>query len=75
MCQQWRQDYNYERPHKSLGYLSPINYLQKWTKENFENSSTAGLSTPASETLNQIEPKRVVDNPSIENNKNPLILN
>ncbi len=23
------QDYSYERPHKSLGYLSPVNYLQK----------------------------------------------
>lgn len=75
MCRQWRQDYNSERPHKSLGYLSPINYLQKWTKENFENSSSAGLSTPASETFNQIEAKRVVDNPSNKNNKNSLILN
>ena len=75
MCRQWRQDYNHERPHKSLGYLSPISYLQKWTKENSENSSTAGLSTPASETLNQIEAKRVVDNPYIQNNTNPLILN
>lgn len=75
LCQQWRHDYNHERPHKSLGYLSPINYLQKWEKENFQISSTAGLSTPASETLNQIEAKRVVDNLSNKNNKNPLILN
>ena len=75
MCQQWRRDYNHERPHKSLGYLSPINYLQKWTKENFENSSSAGLSTPASETFNQIKAKRVADNPYYNNNKNTLILN
>ena len=75
MCQQWRDDYNNERPHKSLGYLSPISYLQKWAKENFETISTAGLSTPASETLNQIEAKRVVDNPPNKNNTNTLILN
>ena len=75
LCQQWRHDYNHERPHKSLGYLSPINYLQKWAKENFDINSTAGLSTPASETLNHIEAQRVVDNPLNKNNPNPLILN
>ena len=73
MCRQRRQDYNHERQHKSLGYLSPISYLQKSTQENSENSSTAGLSTPASETLNQTEAKWVVDNPSKKTN--PLILN
>jgi putative transposase len=25
-CEDWRWDYNHERPHKSLGYLSPIDY-------------------------------------------------
>jgi len=69
------QDYSYERPHKSLGYLSPVNYLQKWAKENFDTSSNTGLSKPASETLKQIEAKRVVDNPPNKNNTNPLILN
>ena len=68
MCGQWREDYNNERPHKALGYLSPIKYLLIWQKQNLDTGSTAGLSTPASETLNQIEAKRVVNNPSIENN-------
>lgn len=75
MCRQWRQDYNHERPHKSSGYLSPIKYLSIWQKQNHEISSSAGLSTPASETFNRIEATRVVDNPPDKNNPNPLILN
>lgn len=33
MCEEWRRDYNHERPHKSLGYLSPLLYASRWTKE------------------------------------------
>jgi putative transposase len=28
---EWRIDYNEERPHKSLGYLSPIKYAERVT--------------------------------------------
>ena len=28
MCEEWRTDYNEERPHKSLGYLSPIKFAE-----------------------------------------------
>lgn len=51
-CDEWRNDYNTERPHKSLAYLSPIKYREL---------KMAALSTPASETLNQIEAQPVVD--------------
>ncbi len=51
-CEEWRDDYNTERPHKALGYLSPIKYRKL---------KTSALSTPASETLNQIEAQPVVD--------------
>jgi putative transposase len=30
LSQEWRIDYNEERPHKSLGYLSPIKYAEKY---------------------------------------------
>lgn len=30
MCETWRQDYNTERPHKSLGYLSPAIFADRW---------------------------------------------
>lgn len=29
MTEEWRIDYNTERPHKSLGYLSPLRYAEK----------------------------------------------
>ncbi len=31
LSEEWRIDYNQERPHKSLGYLSPIKYAEKNT--------------------------------------------
>lgn len=30
MAEEWRTDYNLERPHKSLGYLSPVLYAEKY---------------------------------------------
>lgn len=30
MAEEWRIDYNHQRPHKSLGYLSPVHYAQKY---------------------------------------------
>lgn len=52
MSEEWRIDYNTERPHKSLKYLSPVAWLQK---------QQAALSTPASENHSQIEAQPVVD--------------
>lgn len=53
-CEDWRLDYNTERPHKSLGYLSPMKYAEL-------KSSEAALSTPASGNHSQIEAQPVVD--------------
>jgi putative transposase len=33
--QYWRGEYNHERPHSSLGYLTPWEYWQNWEKENW----------------------------------------
>ena len=54
LSEEWRIDYNTERPHKSLGYLPPLIYAQR-------HRTKAALSTPASETLKQIEAQPVVD--------------
>ena len=32
LCEEWRKDYNTERPHKSLAYLSPTAYAHLWEK-------------------------------------------
>ncbi len=34
LCEEWRTDYNWDRPHKSLGYLSPIRFAEKWYKSS-----------------------------------------
>lgn len=54
LSEDWRIDYNTERPHKSLGYLSPLKYAELKKRE-------AALSTPASENPLKIEVKPVVD--------------
>lgn len=33
-CEIWRADYNMERPHKSLGYLSPYSFVEQWSKRS-----------------------------------------
>lgn len=54
MSEKWRIDYNTERPHKSLGYLSPLQYADL-------KNSEAALSTPASGNPSKIEAPPVVD--------------
>ena len=49
-----KEEVHTERPHKSLGYLSPLLYAEM-------KKMNAALSTPASETSNQIEAQPVVD--------------
>jgi len=34
LSEEWRQDYNTERPHKALGYLSPKKYTEQYFKNN-----------------------------------------
>jgi putative transposase len=33
LCEGYRQEYNEERPHQSLGYLTPHEFKQKWLQE------------------------------------------
>ena len=46
LCSEWQRDYNYERPHKALGYLSPIAYAQyRLNSEPKDDKSAYALST------------------------------
>ncbi len=37
MSEEWRIDYNEERPHKALGYLSPHRYAEQWNESRNDN--------------------------------------
>jgi putative transposase len=54
LSEEWRVDYNSERPHKSLGYLSPLQYAQL-------NMAMQLYPHRLDETLNKIEAQPVVD--------------
>lgn len=36
LCADWQQDYNHDRPHKALGYLSPTTYAKQMLKSKTE---------------------------------------
>lgn len=59
MSEEWRTDYNTERPHKSLGYLSPLKYAEQWHK------SKTDVPQLYPQTVNEnhlkIEESRLVD--------------
>lgn len=68
MCENWRIDYNEERPHKALNYLSPVNYARLIMKEK-QLYPQAAIGNHS-----QIEESRLVDK-AAESKDNPLILN
>jgi putative transposase len=67
MCEEWRADYNTERPHKSLGYLSPLRYTSQWQKEQQLYPQTAN-GNPF-----QIEESRLVDKAVGDNRTNKTL--
>lgn len=38
LCEGFRQEYNEERPHQSLGYLTPVEYKQQWLQQQSQPS-------------------------------------
>lgn len=59
LSEQWRIDYNTERPHKSLGYLSPITYAEQYYKRSKEDMSL--YPQTANGNNSKIEESRLVD--------------
>jgi len=60
MVEEWRIDYNTERPHKSLGYRSPLVYLNQWYK-NTQSSELALYPQTAIGNHSKIAERRLVD--------------
>lgn len=80
MTRIWQQDYNCERPHKSLGYLSPHQYHQQWlTTNSLTDPCTAALSTSASGGPQRPQATTIVDKvfekPNNQLHPKTLILN
>lgn len=38
LCEAYRREYNEERPHQSLGYLTPVEFKQKWLQEQSQTT-------------------------------------
>ena len=66
LSEEWRIDYNTERPHKSLGYLSPLSYAE----QHYKSSKNDLLLYPQTANANNqnIEESCLVDK-IIENKK------
>ena len=45
IAEAWRKDYNKERPHSSLGYLTPAEFAAKWERERRKEAARAGSSS------------------------------
>jgi len=75
-CEEWRMDYNDERPHKSLGYLPPTMFAEQW----YQRSQYAQQLYPQTTTGNpsKIVGGRLVDkvvgsqNAYVENSNHKL---
>lgn len=59
MSEGWRIDYNTERPHKALGYLSPLKYAEQWN--NCSMTDPKLYPQTATENHLKIEESRLVD--------------
>jgi putative transposase len=59
MAEEWQLDYNTERPHKSLGYLSPVKYAEQYYQSRAEAQKL--YPQTANGNPSQIEGSRLVD--------------
>lgn len=66
LSEEWRSDYNQQRPHKSLGYKSPLVYADHWHKKQIVEPEL--YPQTANENHSKIEESRLVDK-AVENKK------
>lgn len=59
MSEEWRIDYNTERPHKSLGYLSPLRYAEQYYRSSLKELEL--YPQTANGNKSTIEESRLVD--------------
>jgi len=51
----WQQEYNYERPHSSLGYLTPMEFRNR--EVAFAAATLKGLRAPSERCDERVSPK------------------
>ena len=59
LSEEWRIDYNTERPHKSLGYLSPLTYAEQYYKRSMTDMKLYPQTANGNHL--QIKESRLVD--------------
>jgi putative transposase len=59
MAEEWQLDYNTERPHKSLGYLSPVKYAEQYYQRRSKEPKL--YPQTANGNPSKIEGRRLVD--------------
>jgi transposase InsO family protein len=43
LLDEWNHTYNYVRPHQSLGYLTPMEFLAKWSEESGDRDHVSAM--------------------------------
>lgn len=74
MSEEYRIDYNEERPHKALGYLSPVRYAAKHASNTNTPSSSRLYSQTANGNQPKIEESRLVNKVNPKSNNKPKSL-
>jgi len=69
LSEEWRIDYNSERPHKSLGYLSPLSYAEQYYKSSItdmklypQTANVDNLKIEESRLVDKIVEKQKITN-------------
>ena len=57
LSEEWRKDYNEERPHKSLGYQAPIKYAERYYRSSMTDQNL--FSQTANVNHSNIEESRL----------------